>query len=394
MKKRILQTIMVSLLVCAMTVTPVLGASLEDLQADKARAEDEADALQAQLSETLNKIDTLEADIAQKEEDVAAAGDELERAAAKQDAQNKAMRIRIKYMYEEGNTSFFEALLSAKSFSDLLNKAEYIQEVHSYDRKKLTEYMETTKQVKQMKENLQEEYESMQTMQGELLQEKASLNATIAEKESEIASLDESIRDAIAARQEAERRAAEEAARAAAEQERQRQEQEDQQSEDVDEDDGEEDEQDQEYEPGDEDVDEGDSSQDEDDNSDDGGSSSYYPPQGTDGWAVVEYARQFIGNPYVWGGNSLTEGCDCSGFTMLIYAAFGVSLPRTDSDQAYCGFEVPLSEAQAGDLLCYYGHVGIYNGSGGIIHASAPGVGIVEWGNCQYRTIMSVRRVL
>ena len=122
--------------------------------------------------------------------------------------------------------------------------------------------------------------------------------------------------------------------------------------------------------------------------------SSYVPPQGRDGAAVVAYARQFIGNPYVYGGNSLTNGIDCSGFTQQIYAAFGVSLPRVDSAQALCGVEIPLSQAKAGDLLCYYGHVGIYNGSGGIIHASSPGVGIVEFSNCQYRTLRCVRRVL
>ena len=112
------------------------------------------------------------------------------------------------------------------------------------------------------------------------------------------------------------------------------------------------------------------------------------------GQAIVDYACQFIGNPYVYGGNSLTNGIDCSGFTQQIYAAFGVSLPRVDSAQALCGVEIPLSQAKAGDLLCYYGHVGIYNGSGGIIHASSPGVGIVEFSNCQYRTLRCVRRVL
>ncbi len=118
------------------------------------------------------------------------------------------------------------------------------------------------------------------------------------------------------------------------------------------------------------------------------------PPQGTDGWAVVAYARQFLGNPYEYGGNSLTNGIDCSGFTQQIYAAFGVSIGRTDTAQATAGVEIPLSQAQAGDLLVYYGHVGIYNGTGGIIHASAPGVGIVEWDSCTYRQLRCVRRVL
>ena len=87
------------------------------------------------------------------------------------------------------------------------------------------------------------------------------------------------------------------------------------------------------------------------------------PPQGRDGWAVVAYARQFLGNPYVYGGNSLTDGIDCSGFTQQIYAAFGVSLGRTDTAQASAGVEIPLSQAQAGDLVVYYGPVGLYNGS-------------------------------
>ena len=80
------------------------------------------------------------------------------------------------------------------------------------------------------------------------------------------------------------------------------------------------------------------------------------------GNAVVGFASQFVGNPYVYGGNSLTNGIDCCGFTQQIYAAFRVSLPRVDSEQALCGVEIPLSQAKAGDLLCYYGHVGIYNG--------------------------------
>ena len=118
------------------------------------------------------------------------------------------------------------------------------------------------------------------------------------------------------------------------------------------------------------------------------------PDNASAGQKIANKGCEYIGNPYVYGGNSLTNGIDCSGFTQQIYAAFGVSLPRVDSAQALCGVEIPLSQAKAGDLLCYYGHVGIYNGSGGIIHASSPGVGIVEFSNCQYRTLRCVRRVL
>ena len=110
--------------------------------------------------------------------------------------------------------------------------------------------------------------------------------------------------------------------------------------------------------------------------------------------SLSSYARQFLGNPYEYGGNSLTNGIDCSGFTQQIYAAFGVSLGRTDTAQASAGVEIPLSPAQAGDLVVYYGPVGIYNGSGGLIHASSPSVEIIESPSCTYRQIRCVRRVL
>ncbi len=380
MRKRIAQSTIAALLVSVLGVTPVFAASLEDMQADKARAESEASSLQEQISQTLDKIHTLETDLENKQKEIQAADAEFEEAAARQSEQYGAMKLRIKYMYEEGETSFLETLFSATSFSDFINAAEYIQEVHSYDRSKLSEYENTTKEVKELKESLEDEYVQMQTMQTDLEEETASLNATLEEKQEEIAQLDESIQAEIAARQEAERRAREEEERRAREEEEQRQAQEAARAA------------------------ASSNSSSSGGNSNSGssssgsssgsGGSSYVPPQGSDGWAVVQYARQFIGYPYVYGGNSLTGGIDCSGFTQQIYGAFGVSLPRVDSAQAACGVEIPLSQAQAGDLLCYWGHVGIYNGSGGIIHASAPGVGIVEFSNCQYRSLKCVRRVL
>ena len=109
---------------------------------------------------------------------------------------------------------------------------------------------------------------------------------------------------------------------------------------------------------------------------------------------IVDFALQFVGNPYVWGGTSLTNGADCSGFVQSVYAAFGVSLTRTTYTQMYDGVGIPFSEAKAGDLIVYDGHVGIYNGSGGLIHASSPSVGIIESASCTYRPIIAVRRVL
>lgn len=376
MRNRIVQALMTALLISSMIVSPVFATTLEDMQKNKSKAENEASSLQEQLTETLDKIEALEEDLNKKQEEVEKASDQLEEAAAKQSEQYAAMKLRIKYMYEEGNDTLLSTLLSSTSFTDLLNKAEYVAEVHSYDREKLNEYEETTKKVESMKESLQTEYEEMQTMQTDLEEEKASLTATLEEKQSEIAQLDQSIQDAIQARQEAERRAQEEAAQAAASAGASQNQNNNQNNT-----------------AGNNNGNNG-SSNGNSNTSSSNSNTSYVPPQGKDGWAVVAYARQFIGNPYVYGGNSLTNGIDCSGFTQQIYAAFGVSLPRVDSAQALCGVEIPLSQAKAGDLLCYYGHVGIYNGAGGIIHASSPSVGIVEFSNCQYRTLKCVRRIL
>lgn len=111
------------------------------------------------------------------------------------------------------------------------------------------------------------------------------------------------------------------------------------------------------------------------------------------GQAVVDYACQFIGNPYVWGGTSLTDGADCSGFVQSVFAHFGISLPRTTYDQIYSGTEVTYDQALPGDLIVYDGHIGIYIGDGQIVNAMNPaqGIGISP---ATYTTILSVRRVL
>ncbi len=112
------------------------------------------------------------------------------------------------------------------------------------------------------------------------------------------------------------------------------------------------------------------------------------------GQAVANYALQFVGNPYVWGGSSLTNGADCSGFTMAVYANFGVSLPHYTGSQQQCGTAVnSLSEAQPGDLILYSGHVAIYLGNNQIVHASSPRYGITT-GTATYRNIVAIRRIL
>lgn len=113
----------------------------------------------------------------------------------------------------------------------------------------------------------------------------------------------------------------------------------------------------------------------------------------SNGQEVVDYARQFLGNPYVYGGNSLTNGTDCSGFVKGVYAAFGINLPRTSAEQRSVGYAVSLSEIQPGDIVCYSGHVGIYAGNNTLIHASNEKTGITLTSPVTYRSVLAVRRI-
>lgn len=107
---------------------------------------------------------------------------------------------------------------------------------------------------------------------------------------------------------------------------------------------------------------------------------------------VADYALQFVGNPYIYGGTSLTNGTDCSGFTQSVYRHFGVSIPRTSGEQAGFGREVPYEDMEPGDLVCYSGHVAMYIGGGRIVHASSRKEGIKVSNDPAYRTIVSIRR--
>jgi len=127
--------------------------------------------------------------------------------------------------------------------------------------------------------------------------------------------------------------------------------------------------------------------------SDSGSSSNYSAPSGSNGQAVANYACQFVGNPYVYGGSSLTNGADCSGFVMAVYAAFGVSLPHSSSAQRSCGRGVSIDDIQPGDIVCYSGHVGIYVGNNTIVHASTAATGIKYTSPITYRTVLAVRRI-
>lgn len=430
-------------------------AQIDNMYARKQQLAAEINSLDADLVNVMVSIQTLENDIAAKESDINVTKGNIKKAEKGQKKQYAAMKKRIQYLYENGgDAAWFQMMLASDDLSDMLNKAENVQGMYDYDRESLEKYANTVKEIKNLKEKYQQEKAELEGMKQEQEAEQTNLQAAIDERRASSADCDNEIAYAqqmaneyaalieqqqaeieqiqaekeaarIAAEQAAaEAAAAEEAARAEAEAEAEYDEDESEDDEYVGDGDSEEDGTEDIDEEGGEDSDSEDGSYDESDESSDDGvesegndseandgykeesgeesdgsqeessSSSSNSYSGGSGSSVVDYATQFVGNPYVWGGTSLTNGADCSGFVQSVYNNFGVSLPRTSYEQQNAGREVSYSEAQPGDLICYGGHVAIYMGNGKIVHASNSRDGIKISDNAAYRTILSVRRLV
>lgn len=416
-------------------------AQIDQLYSAKQQLQDEINSLDANLVNVMVSIQTLEGDISNKEADIQQTQADLQKAQNAKDKQYAAMKQRIQYLYEKGgNEAWFQMMMSADNLSDLLTKAEYTQKMYDYDRQSLEKYANTITQVTNLGNQYQQEKAELEGMKQEYEAQSVDLQNQIDTKKANSADCDNEIAYAqemaneyanliqeqqaeieqleaerIAAEEEAIRQAeAEAAAAAAAEEEAAQQEQEDQT---VYDEDGNEVDASEAAENGDtvydEDGNEVDPSQTttETTTEDSGSSDVEYDEYGNvidsdntvdpdtvdtsssgSGSSIVDYATQFVGNPYVWGGTSLTSGADCSGFTQSVYAQFGYSLPRTSYEQQNWGTEVSYADAQPGDLICYGGHVAIYMGNGQIVHASNSRDGIKISNNAAYRTILSVRR--
>ena len=430
-------------------------AQIDNMYARKQQLAAEINSLDADLVNVMVSIQTLENDIASKESDINVTKGNIKKAEKGQKKQYAAMKKRIQYLYENGgDAAWFQMMLASDDLSDMLNKAENVQGMYDYDRESLEKYANTVKEIKNLKEKYQQEKAELEGMKQEQEAEQANLQVAIDERRASSADCDNEIAYAqqmaneyaalieqqqaeieqiqaekeaarIAAEQAAaEAAAAEEAARAEAEAEAEYDEDESEDDEYVEDGDSEEDCTEEIDEEGGEDSDSEDGSYDEsDESSDDGVESEDNDSEANDGYKeesgeesdgsqeesssssgssysggsgafVVDYATQFVGNPYVWGGTSLTNGADCSGFVQSVYNNFGVSLPRTSYEQQNAGREVSYSEAQPGELICYGGHVAFYMGNGKIVHASNSRDGIKISDYSAYRTILSVRRLV
>ena len=345
-------------------------ANIKDSQSD---VKDSITAAAARMKTLLSKQEQLKSDIKDKQNEVEQANKKLEEAKEEEQNQYDAMKLRIQYLYENStDNSIWSAILESNGLSDMLNRIEYATDLYKSDRELMTSYQNAVKKVEDWTMELADEMDSLlalqdkyQTQQGELKtlmakleQQKDAYAQQLAEAQKQAQDYKKTIskQEAIIRAQEAA------AARANA-------------------------------------------------NTYDGGgtgasggiaSDSYLkdpdcnPSQTTDvsGADIVAFAQQFVGNPYVWGGNSLTNGVDCSGFVHQVYAHFGISTPRYSQAFKSVGQPVSYQNIQAGDVVVYPGHVAIYIGNGNIVEAQSTRAGITNSRPVNCHTITAIRRLV
>ena len=358
----------------SMIVTPVLAApSVDDLKKEKASKQNEVSSLQSQLTTLMGKVNTLESELIQTGEDITKAQSDLVVAQKKEKEQYAAMKKRIKYMYEAGNDSAFETLVTSDDFTDLLSKAEYVQNVHSYDRKQLQEYVETKQQISDLKDSLEKDQKELESKQAEYEKQGDNLNNLITSKSAEVANLDSEIQAAAeAAAKEAAERAAKEAAEKAAKEAVKKQQ-----------------------------ASAANNSTSSNRHnsttsnnttsnknntsnttrpSGNNTSSSTIKPSGNNtssnttsgsnanGGTIVSRAYSQLGKPYEWGAYG-PSSFDCSGFVR--YCLTG-SYTRLGTTLTFMGW-TRVSNPQPGDVVTTATHCGIYIGNGQMIHAPHTG---------------------
>lgn len=358
------------------------SSKVKKLQKKKQEKQAELNDLQSKLVDIISQIDALESDIKSNAQDIKDTKAEVKEAKKAEKKQYEAMKSRIRYFYEnDTDNSVFNILVESKSLTDFINKVSYMNSVYSYDRDLLDAYEATRVEIEGMEEDLEDKQLDLKKEKKQLRANKSSLNDLIDSKKGEIADIGAQVAKAKkaaakaaaekAAKLERERQARNAAAAAAAAERAASRSKA--------------------------------SSQNSSSNSSSSNNGSAYvqdadPSPATDvsGSAVVSYAMQFVGNRYVWGGNSLTNGCDCSGFVVQVYRHFGIDLSGSRNSAAlrYVGQAVSPDNIQAGDIVCYPGHVAIYAGNGCIVEAQSSRAGITANRAWNHGTVLAIRRVI
>lgn len=374
---------------------------IDSLQSQKSTLAGEVEQMDSQLVDILTSISICQEEIAAKEEEIEQAKKELSDAIQKEAEQDEAMKKHIQLMYKKGDNAYLEILLESKSLADLATKAHYVEKVYDYDKELLEDYKETKENIKELKENLEEDEANLLASNYELEQEQKALEATIEEKKNRIKNFDAELANAkkqAAAcktklkeqteklkRLEEEKKKEEEAIKKALEEKA------NPKKITVTADAGAQTTTDTTQTTPAANADTGEKTETAAANTETAVTSD--PGDSAVGQQIASYACQFVGNPYVMGGTSLTNGADCSGFVQSVYKHFGYSLPRDSTSQRSAGRAVDYANAQPGDIICYAGHVAIYLGGGRIVHASSERTGI-KYGTATYRTILCVRRIV
>ena len=350
-----------------------VNKKIDNLEDEKEEIEGELDAKNEELVNLMVDVGILEKEIDQNEKQLKQVKKDLKTAQKNEKKQYQAMKKRIKFMYERGDSAVISSLLESKSMADMLNRVEYFNEGYDYDRNLLDNYEKTRKQVEDLKAQVEDEKKELETAKDDLKQQQKQLETAMANLRSQQANADTQIANAKSLASEYQKTITEQnkiiqqqqAAAAASGRS-----------------------------SGGSSGGSGGTSKPNSNASVPGGNLN--PPKTTNvsGSDVVNYAMQFVGKPYVWGGKDPNTGADCSGFTSYVYAHFGISIPSFSGAQRSCGQEVSYANAQAGDLICYAGHVAIYMGGGKIVHAKGTAYGIVGNDNATYKTIITVRRLL
>ena len=340
--------------------------SISEIEDEQSSIQSELNGLDADMVSLVTDMTDLESQITSKTQEIADAEATLAEAQAAVDQQYASMKVRIQYMYENSDENIMTVLLESGSISDFLNRLENINAVYTYDRTVLGNYQAAKDEVEDLKASLEEEKASLEANKTQLANQQAQLNAMISEKQGEMADIKSELADAkaLAARQ--------------AELERQRQLAALTNNTNSSNNGG-----------------SGNTGGNTGGSTNSGGNLNPSNTTGVSGSAVVAFANQYVGYPYVWGGTDPNTGADCSGFVYYVLKNFGINYGRlTSYGWRSVGQEVSVNNMQPGDIVCYAGHVAIYAGGGRIVEAQSTSAGITNNRSVYCHNIITVRRVL